>query len=136
MVSVVEPDPPTIEFEPKEPVTPEGKPERLRRTVPLNPLLGAILIVYVVLAPALMVREEGDAEIVKSGFCCPAQARIEALTLSRPPVVVIPAMEAMWSTLARRLAFSWSVERLHAESTNAAAPETCGVAIEVPLRNQ
>src|SRR6185436_18367876 len=62
-----------------------------------------------------------------------AQARIALLTFSRPPVVVAPAIAGIGSTVFRIIAFRPAVVREHAESTNAAAPDTCGVAIEVPL---
>src|SRR5262245_7841974 len=64
----------------------------------------------------------------------PAQARIALFTFNRPPVTVLPASELIWSTLFMRFAFRLAVLNVHLESTRAAAPETCGVAIEVPLK--
>src|SRR5262245_24412291 len=64
----------------------------------------------------------------------PLQARMELFTFNRPPVTVLPASEAIGLTLFMRFAFRAAVFRLHLESTSAAAPATCGVAIEVPLK--
>ncbi|GAC1446789.1 MAG: hypothetical protein NVSMB56_08820 [Pyrinomonadaceae bacterium] len=64
----------------------------------------------------------------------PLQARIALLTFSRPPVVVLPDNEAIGSTLAIKLLLSPAVSSVQRESTSAAAPETWGVAIEVPLK--
>ena len=66
----------------------------------------------------------------------PLQARIALFTFNRPPVVVIPANEAIVSTLVSRLLLRPAVLSVQTESTNAAAPDTCGVAIEVPLKNE
>src|SRR5262245_34010885 len=55
-------------------------------------------------------------------------------TFSRPPVTVLPAIDVTGSTLFMRFAFRLAVLREHLDSTKAAAPETCGVAIEVPLK--
>jgi hypothetical protein len=55
---------------------------------------------------------------------------------SRPPVVVSSASAASGSTLSSRSAFSpTAVADGNADFASAAAPATCGVAIEVPLRN-
>lgn len=48
-------------------VTPEGKPDALRVTEPVNPFSGVIVMVDVPEAPRLMVRVEGLAERLKSG---------------------------------------------------------------------
>src|SRR6266540_591691 len=61
----------------------------------------------------------------------PAQARRDLFTFNRPPVTVLPASELIWSTLFMRFAFKLAVLNVHLESTSAAAPETCGGAIEV-----
>src|SRR5437879_1969594 len=62
------------------------------------------------------------------------QERTALFALSLPPVSVMPESAGMGSTLLRRVLLSCAVLRLHLESTSAAAPETCGVAMEVPLR--
>src|SRR5262245_9240301 len=71
---------------------------------------------------------------VTGGLPPPAQARMDLFTFSRPPVTVLPASELIWSTLLMRFAFKSAVLNEHLESTSAAAPETCGVAIDVPLK--
>ena len=62
-----------------------------------------------------------------------AHTSIAFFTFSRPPVTVMPAREETGVTLLRRRVFSAAVPIGHAESTSAAAPDTCGVAIDVPL---
>src|SRR5688500_18579939 len=61
-------------------------------------------------------------------------ARSALFTCSRPPVVVMPASADRGPTVPSSVSFSASVSMSHADSTSAAAPETCGVAIDVPLR--
>src|SRR5262245_29901811 len=72
--------------------------------------------------------------VVAGGGVPPLQARMALSTFNRPPVTVLPANELIGSTLFMRFAFSWAVLNVRLDSTNAAAPETCGVAIEVPLK--
>src|SRR5215470_3209725 len=48
-------------------VTPEGRPEIDRFTVPLKPLTGLTLMVLVPMLPCVMVSELGEADRVKSG---------------------------------------------------------------------
>ncbi len=62
------------------------------------------------------------------------QERTALLTLSLPPVTVTPESAGMGSTLLRSVLLSCAVLRLQLERTSAAAPETCGVAMEVPLK--
>lgn len=57
-----------------------------------------------------------------------------ALTFNRPPVMVMPLRESIGSTLLKIVASRVAVSKAQTESTKAAAPETCGVAIEVPLK--
>ncbi len=80
--------------------------------------------------PALpeVVRDTDDAPRVAH----PVTAR---QTSSRPPVTVRPASAGTRSTAPSSRASSWAVVSVgSAESTSAAAPLTCGAAIEVPLR--
>ena len=49
-------------------------------------------------------------------------------------LMVFPDREAIGSRLFRRTDFDEAVVRLQAHKTSAAAPVTCGVAIDVPLR--
>src|ERR1700731_3711628 len=56
-------------------------------------------------------------------------------TSRRPPLVTLPSSEGSLSTLARMSALSSATESHgSAERMSAAAPETCAVAIELPLR--
>src|SRR5262249_55112215 len=73
-------------------------------------------------------------KIVVGGLPPPLQARIALSTFNRPPVTVLPDKELTGSTLLRRFAFRLAVLSAHLEGASAAAPETCGVAIEVPLK--
>src|SRR5688500_1377205 len=54
-------------------------------------------------------------------------------TLRRPPVTVKPASDGSASTVPSSVAFSPAVSIGHRDSTKAAAPDTWGVAMEVPL---
>src|SRR5262245_63877701 len=86
----------------------------------------AIVAGAVKMAPSVgLVRETTGTE---------AQLRIALSALSRPFVTVIPVIDGITSTLLRIAAFNCVVFRLHADSTSTADPDTCGVAIEVPLR--
>ena len=52
----------------------------------------------------------------------------------RPPVIVRPASAGIGSTLFNNRFLTAAVLAVQRESTSAAAPDTCGVAIEVPLK--
>ena len=54
----------------KDAVTPPGKPEADRLTLPLNPFWGAIVIVLVPLPPRITVKFVGDGDNTKSGVAC------------------------------------------------------------------
>ena len=58
------------------------------------------------------------------------------LTFSRPPVTVRPDNEGIGSTLLSKLFFRPAVSREQADNTSAAAPETWGVAMDVPLKKE
>src|SRR6266576_801944 len=75
---------------------------------------------------------EGTADTEKSGGTL--QARMAVFTLRRPPVTRRPASNGIGSTLFNRLFLSAAVSSAQLERTSAAAPETCGAAIDVPLR--
>jgi len=49
-------------FGPNEAVTPPGRPDADKLTLPLNPFCGVIVIVLVPLTPCVIVRPPGDAE--------------------------------------------------------------------------
>jgi hypothetical protein len=55
-------------------------------------------------------------------------------TFNRPPVVVRPLSEGIRSTLFRMLVLRFAVFKAQRERIKAAAPETWGVAIDVPLK--
>jgi hypothetical protein len=59
-VSVLVPDVPA----PKDAVTPEGRPDAARATVPLKPFCGVAVIVLAPVPPSATVTLEGDAESV------------------------------------------------------------------------
>ena len=63
--SVVEPEPDT---EPgmKDALAPDGRPSTLKLTVPVNPLIGATVVVYVRPAPRTTLLDAGVAEREKS----------------------------------------------------------------------
>jgi hypothetical protein len=115
-------------------VTPDGSPLALKVTAPANPPDGLAVAVYVVPAPAVTVRVAGDTDSEKSAADTAVHPRMAVLTLSRPPVTRRPVSNGIASTLLNRLVFSSDVFRAQCESTSAAAPETCGAAIDVPLK--
>src|SRR5687767_324210 len=63
------------------------------------------------------------------------QESIARLTFSRPPEMVDVAIDAMTSTESTRVAFNSAVSRTQCDSASAPAPDTCGAAIDVPLKN-
>ena len=64
-------------------------------------------------------------------------ARMALFTFNRPPVTLLPDSAAIGSTLPSKLLFKAAVSRDgQLESTSAAAPETWGVAIDVPLKKE
>lgn len=50
-----------------DPVEPDGRPDTLRLTAPLKPLVAASVTVYLAVPPATTATLEGEAVIVKSG---------------------------------------------------------------------
>jgi hypothetical protein len=74
---------------------------------------------------------------VEVGTGAPPQAVIALQTLSRPPDTVIAANDGSGSTPLKIALLSWPTLRPPwpgADRISAAAPVTCGVAIEVPLK--
>jgi hypothetical protein len=77
-------------------VTPLGRPDADKLTLPLNPFCGVTVIVLVPLVPRVMLKLPGDAERVKLGFGPPVGqlvTRFVAFTVPIPvaksqPVVV------------------------------------------------
>jgi len=74
-------------FVPKLALTPLGRPETVKFTLPLNPLRGWIVIVVEPAAPWTKVRLAGDTERVKPG-CVDEEGqlltRLAALTVPMP----------------------------------------------------
>src|SRR5438552_1275199 len=64
-----------------EAVTPAGRPEADKLTLPLKPLIGLTEIVLVPLVPWVMLRLLGEAESVKSGLATAPQLFILKLTM-------------------------------------------------------
>jgi hypothetical protein len=62
------------------------------------------------------------------------QLRIAFSIFSRPPLTVMPERLLSGSTFASRVFFSAAVLRVQTDNSNNAAPETCGVAMDVPLK--
>ena len=60
--------------------------------------------------------------------------RIALFTSSRPPLVVTDSRLGMCSTVLSSASFNAAVSSAQCESTSAAAPATCGVAMDVPLK--
>jgi hypothetical protein len=94
--SVVEPDVLT-DAGLNEPVAPAGSPVTLKLTVPLKPVAGVTVAVYVVPAPARMVLDPGVADNEKSVTVI---VRVAADWLVAPPLsvtlsdaVYVPAVE-------------------------------------------
>ena len=70
------------------------------------------------------------------GVIVPPQPGIALQTFNRPPVAVMPARLETKSTLLRIALLTWSTVKPAcpgAERIKAAAPATCGVAMDVPL---
>ncbi len=63
---IVEVPDPLIDEELNVAVAPDGNPLTVSSVVPLNPLRAVVVIEYVVDDPGVAVRDDGDAEIVKS----------------------------------------------------------------------
>src|SRR6185437_5780054 len=62
------------------------------------------------------------------------QSRRDWFTFNRPPLTVIPLRAGTRSTCSVKMALRGAVPRAQRESRRAAAPETWGVAMEVPLK--
>src|SRR6188474_2370538 len=67
------------------------------------------------------------------GTDAPAQLRTALSTLSLPLEETTPVNEGSTSTLDSNILLTCAVFSAQADSSNMAAPETCGVAIDVPL---
>src|ERR1700682_1025272 len=114
------------------PDAPVGRPVTEKSTEPANPPEGVTVTTYVVEAPCTTFRAPGLTEMVNVGPGATPSARA---AFSRPPVIVFPERLGMGSVLARIALLTWAVVRPGVFArTSAATPETCGAAMEVPLR--
>src|SRR5436309_7709879 len=113
---------------------PAGSPLALKVTVPVKPPVAVTVVVYDVLDPCTAGCDAGVAEIEKSGVGGALQARTALLTFRRPPVTVMPLSDGIGSTLFISVLLRPAVSSAHTDNSSAAAPETCGVAIDVPLK--
>ena len=114
-------------------VAPDGSP--LTATLVSAALDGVVTAVYVVELPCCTVRLEGVTESATTGAVL-LQFWMAARTFRRPPDRTLPASVATGSTLFRIAALRPAVDspaHAGAERINAAAPDTCGVAMDVPL---
>jgi hypothetical protein len=78
-----------VGFVPKPAVTPLGKPEALKVTLPVKPSIGLTVIVLVPLLPCVTVTVFGLAERLKSGVEAPQPGKMNvptAVLQSNPPV--------------------------------------------------
>lgn len=78
---------PVVGFVPNDAVTPLGRPDAARVTLPLNPSTSVTVIVLVPLLPWVIVRLLGEADSVKLGDPDPARALIRPLPFGLPQPV-------------------------------------------------
>jgi hypothetical protein len=78
---------PVVGFVPNAAVTPLGRPEAARVTLPVNPPTSVTLIVLVPLLPCVMVRLPGESESVKLGVEDPARRLISPVVFGLPQPV-------------------------------------------------
>src|ERR1700679_2188255 len=90
---------------PKEAVTPVGKPEAARVTLPVNPPTSATVIVSVPLLPWVTDKAEGEGESVKLWAALTVNA-MDVLAVRLPEVPVMVTVDV--PTVAELLAFSVS----------------------------
>src|SRR5438094_3589418 len=90
----------------------------------------------VTLAGAPYVAASGGSVNVTNGDVLPAgpHAATARPTFRRPPVIVRPASAGIGSTVFSNRFLTAAVLAVQRESTSAAAPDTWGVAIDVPLK--
>ncbi len=79
----------------KDAVTPLGKPEADKLTLPLKPFCGVTVIVLVPLAPCVMVKLLGEAESVKFGVGIGFTVRETVVVLVRLPEVPVMVTAAV-----------------------------------------
>ena len=75
---------PVVGFVPNAAVTPLGRPEAARVTLPANPFKSLTVIVLVPLPPCVIVRLLGESESVKLGVAEPARRLIRPVVFGLP----------------------------------------------------
>jgi len=78
---------PVVGFVPKAAVTPVGRPDAARVTLPVNPPTSVTVIVLVPLPPCVIVRLLGESESVKLGVEDPARRLIRPVVFGLPQPV-------------------------------------------------
>lgn len=78
---------PVVGFVPNVAVTPLGKPEAAKVTLPVNPFKSFTVMVLVPLPPWVIVRLLGDAESVKLGVADPANRLMTPVVFGLPQPV-------------------------------------------------
>ena len=117
-------------------VTPAGKPISAKVTLPWKPPEPVTLTGDVAVAPRFSVKDEEAAPRLNPGINTgAAQEWTARYTFNRPPVVVFDASDGIASTLSSKACFSPAVDKAQADRTSAAEPDTCAVAMEVPLQD-
>lgn len=75
---------PVVGFVPKAAVTPLGRPDAARVTLPLNPPTSVTVMVLLPLPPCVIVRLLGESDSVKLGVDDPARRLIRPVVLGLP----------------------------------------------------
>ena len=78
---------PVVGFVPNAAVTPLGRPDAARVTLPVNPPTSVTVIVLVPLPPCVMVRLLGESDNVKVGVDDPARRLIRPVVFGLPQPV-------------------------------------------------
>jgi len=76
-------------FEAKDAVTPEGRPDAAKVTVPVKPFCGVTVMVDVPLAPCEIARMLGEAEREKLGVAAALTVRLRVVVCVRLPEVPV-----------------------------------------------
>jgi len=123
-------------------VTPAGNPLALKATLPVNPPVRVIVIVLIPLAPGLIVRLAGLAEIVKFGGASGLTVRLMGMLCVIPPptpvtvTVAGPVVAVLDAAKVRELEFPVAVAGLKVGVTPAGNPLALNVTLPVnpPVR--
>ena len=94
----------------------------------------AVLMPAIALTPRIAAAQEADTLSISGDCEAAAQAVTARYAFSLPPVDALPSIDGMTSTVFRRSALRAVVDNWHTDNTSAAAPDTIGVAMDVPLK--